>query len=167
MNIDLHRISYSFVLSVLFISMISVTNAQEMKNELKRKLRESLLNSKMQRSNQQYPSQNNLHQNQDVLKVSPTTKLPTKLNRFLIIDNVKENEIHINLNVTNSIPINMRPPGSVKYEFDGKKMHIRSNAGEMVKPSGYDFDPVRAIQRHKARKRQEKIDKILKAYGED
>lgn len=61
--------------------------------------------------------------------------------------------------------MNIRTRGSVKYEFDGKKMHIRSNAGEIANPSGQDFDPVRAIQRYKARKWQRKVDEIIRIYG--
>ena len=167
MYVNQRHILHTLFLSLLLFSTASVTHAQEIDKELKKKMKESLFNSEMQRSKQQYPDQINLHRHQEVLKVSPTTKLPTKLDRFINMKSFKENEVNINLNVTNAIPINMRPPGSVKYEFDGKQMHIRSNAGEMVRPSGNDFDPVRAIHRRKARKRQAKIDKIIKAYEED
>lgn len=60
--------------------------------------------------------------------------------------------------------MNVRPRGSVKYEFDEGKMNIRFNAVEIVKPSRIDLDPVRAFQSSKALKRKEKVDKIVKAY---
>ena len=44
-------------------------------------------------------------------------------------------------------------------------MHIRSNAGEIVNPTGQDFDPVRAIQDYNAKKSQEKVAEIVKAYS--
>ena len=168
MNVNLHRITYIFFLSVLFISLPNTTKAQELKDELKKQLKQSLLNSDMKHSEQMYqPNKINFQNDQEVLKVSPTTKLPTRLDRFRIINNLKDNEIKINLKVTNALPINVRPRGSVKYEFDGGKMNIRSNAGEVVKPSGIDLDPARAFQSAKARKRKEKVDKIVKAYALD
>ena len=168
MNIDLHRITYIFCLSVLFISMASITKAQEMRDEFKKKLRESLLHPDIQHSQQKHqPGQIDFHQNQEVLRVSPTTKLPTRFDRFRIINKLEQKQIKIDLNVTNSLPINVRPSGSVKYEFDGGKMQIRSNAGEVVNPSGQDFDPVRGFQRYNAKKRKEKVDKIVRAYGLD
>lgn len=162
----MHRITHIFILSVLFLLMASVTEAQEMKDEFKRQLRESLLNSEMESSQQMHqPRERRFHQRDEILRVSPTTKLPTRLDRILKIGKMKEEEIQIDLNVAKRQPMNIRPRGSVKYEFDGKQMHIRSNAGEVVTPSGQDLDPVRAIQRHKARKRQQKVDKIMQAYG--
>lgn len=154
MNINLHRNTYNLYLSIIFISMGSITMTQEMKDEFKRKLRESLFNSEMQPWQQMHQNfQRRFHQRDEILRVSPTLNLPTKLDRILKIGKVKVEEIQIDLNVTKVQPMNIRPYGSVKYEFDGKQMHIRSNAGEVVNPTGQDFDPVRAIQRHKARKR--------------
>lgn len=166
MNINLHRNTYNFYLSIIFISMGSITMAQEMKDEFKRKLRESPFNSEMQPSQHIHqPTLRRFHLRDEILRVSPTTKLPTRLDRILKIGKVKVKEIQIDLNATKVQPMNIRPYGSVKYEFDGKQMHIRSNAGEVVNPSEQDFDPVRAIQRHKARKRQRKVDEIIRIYG--
>ncbi|MDO5664254.1 MAG: hypothetical protein Q4G63_03225 [Bacteroidia bacterium] len=136
---------------------------------MKKKLRQSLIvpEQKPMQHKLQQPIQILPQQNQEILKVSPTTKLPTKFDRMQILHPPEKYEIHINFNVTNSMPINQRPAGSVKYEFDGKQMQIRSNAGEIVKPSGKDLDPVRAIQNYKARKRKKKVDRIKKAYGQN
>ena len=152
------------------ITVVSELNAQEFNDEMKKKLRQSLIvpeQKPLHYQPQQQPIKILPRQNQEVLKVSPTTKLPTKFDMIQILHPPEEYKIHLNLNVTNSIPINQRPTGSVKYEFDGRQMQIRSNAGEIVKPSGKDLDPVRAIQNHKARKRKEKVDRIKKAYGMD
>ena len=168
MNIHQHRITYIFLISALFISMSSITKAQDMNNEFKKKLRESLISPEMQQSQQRlYPGQREFEQRQEVLTVSPTTKLPTRFDRFRIARRLEDKEIRIDLNVTNSTPLNMRPIGSVKFEFDGRRMNARSNAGEMVRPSGMDLDPVRAFQRHNAAKRQEIINKIVRVYGMD
>ena len=166
MNKNLHSITHIFCVSILFIFTSSVTKAQEMNDELKKKLRQSLLNSEMEPSQQMYqPNHRRFQQEDEILRVSPTTKLPTKLDRFLNMGKMKEEEEEeVNSNVFKAQPMNIRPRGSVRYEFNGNRMHIRSNAGEVVKPSGHDFDPVRAIQRYKAKKRQQKVDKIMKAY---
>ena len=148
--------------------MASISRAQDMNDEFKKKLRQSLLSPEMNHSQHIYqPSQRNFQQSPDILTVSPTTKLPTRLDRFRIVPKLEDKLIRINLNVTNSTPINMRPSGSVRFEFDGERMNARSNAGEMVTPSGLDLDPVRAFQGYKAAKRQEKVNKIIKAYEMD
>ena len=148
--------------------MGSIAKAQDMNNEFKKKLRESLISPEMQHSQQRlYPGQREFEQKQEVLTVSPTTKLPTRLDRFRIVRRLEDKEIRIDLNVTNSTPLNMRPIGSVEFEFDGRRMNARSNAGEMVRPSGIDLDPVRAFQGYNAAKRQKAINKIMKAYGMD
>lgn len=148
--------------------MASITKAQDMNNEFKKKLRESLISPEMQQSQQRlYPGQREFEQRQEVLTVSPTTKLPTRLDRFRIARRLEDKEIRIDLNVTNSTPLNMRPIGSVMFEFDGRRMNARSNAGEMVRPSGMDLDPVRAFQRHNAAKRQEIVNRIVRVYEMD
>lgn len=168
MNTNLHRITNIFILSLLLISTASITKAQDMNDEFKKKLRQSLISPQMQHSQQMhYPGQREFEQRQDVLTVSPTTKLPTRLDRFRIVPKLEDKLVRINMNVTNSTPINMRPRGSMKFEFDGRRMNARSNAGEMVTPSGKDFDPVRAFQGYNAAKRQEKVNKIIKAYEMD
>ena len=168
MNTNLHRITNIFILSLLLISTASITKAQDMNDEFKKKLRQSLISPQMQHSQQMdYPGQREFEQRQEVLTVSPTTKLPTRLDRFRIVPKLEDKLVRINMNVTNSTPINMRPRGSMKFEFDGRRMNARSNAGEMVTPSGKDFDPVRAFQGYNAAKRQEKVNKIIKAYEMD
>ena len=147
MNTHLHRISYIFLLSSIFLSMASITKAQDMNDEFKKKLRQSLVKPNMKQSQQMHqPNQTKFRQNDEVLKVSPTTKLPTRLNRFIYISQLEVKEIDIDLRVTNAKTIHKIIPAQTK---------------------GSDFDPVRAIQRHKARKRQDKVDKILKVYGMD
>ena len=168
MNVNKQRVTYIFIISALSISISTITKAQDMKDEFKKKLKQSLLGPEMNHSQQIYqPAQRNFQQSSDILTVSPTTKLPTRLDRFRIVPKLEDKLIRINLNVTNSTPINMRPNGSVSFEFDGRRMNARSNAGEMVKPSGMDLDPVRAFQGYNAAKRQEKVNKIIKVYGMD
>jgi len=142
---QLHRITYIFLFSGIFMSLATITKAQDMNDELKKKLRKSLLQPEMKHSQQmQQPNQTKFQQPDKVLRVSPTTRLPTRLDRFINISQLELKEIDLNLGVTNA-----------------KTTHkiIPAQTG------GFDFDPVRAIQRHKARKRQKKVDKIVRAYG--
>ena len=64
----------------------------------------------------------------------------------------------------NAPPINVRPAGSTKFVHDGGRMSVRSNGGEVVNPSGFDFDPVRAIRNRRVEKRRQRLQKILDAY---
>lgn len=146
MNVNKNRVTYIFFISTLFISIASFSKAQDMNDEFKKKLRQSLLSPEMQQSHQMYqPGQRNFQQSPDILTVSPTTRLPTRLDRFINIDKLKNKEININPLVTNAETYKTIP----------------ANSG------GHDFDPVRAIQSYKARKRKEKVDKIVKAYALD
>ena len=111
-----------------------------------KQLRQSLQNSEMKHSQQIHqPYTIEAQKNQEVLKVSPTTRLPTRLDRFINIDKMKYKEVNINPLVTNAETYKTIP----------------------AKTSGADFDPVRAIQNHKARKRKKKVDRIVKAYSMD
>ena len=146
MNVKKRRKTYIFSLLILFISIASTTKAQDMKGEFKRQLRQSLQNSEMKHSQQIHqPYTIDAQKNQEVLKVSPTTRLPTRLDRFINIDKMKYKEVNINPLVTNAETYKTIP----------------------AKTSGADFDPVRAILNHKARKRKKKVDKIVKAYSMD
>lgn len=129
------------------MSMATITKAQELNDEFKKKLRQSLLESEMKHSQQMHqPNQTKFQQTDEVLRVSPTTKLPTRLDRFLDVSQLKLKDINIDLGVTNA---------KIRYKIIP------------AQTKGSDFDPVRAIQRHKARKRQNKVDKIIKAYEMD
>ncbi len=114
MNVKLHRITYIFLLSVLFISLPNTSNAQELKDELKKQLKQSLLDSDMKHYSQKMyqPNKIKFQNEQEVLKVSPTTKLPTRLDRFPIINSLKDNDLNINLRVTNAESYHTRPAQS-------------------------------------------------------
>ena len=137
----MHRIKSVFLLSALFITLASITNAQEINDELKKQLKQSLLNPKMNASKQMFqPFKLKTQKKQEVLRVSPTTQLPTRLDRFVDINSFAVEKVNLNIARTNSAPITTRS-------------------------SGMDFDPVHAIQRYKARKRKIKVDRIVRAYS--
>ena len=141
MKESMHRNTYILLFLLIFISTVTTTKAQKMNDELKKQLRQSLLNPKINHSEQMHQTfRIETQKDQEVLKVSPTTRLPTRLDRFIDINNYQGEKVNLNLKKTNSAPI-------------------------ITRPSGMDFDPVRAIQRHKARKRQKKVDRIVKAYS--
>ena len=146
MNVKKDRSTYILCLSILFISIVSTTKAQDMRGEFKKQLRQTLQNSDLKHSAQLYqPYTLDAQKNQEVLNVSTTTRLPTRLDRFINIEKMKYNEVNINPLVTNS--------------------EIYKTI--LARTSGADFDPVRAIQNYKARKRKEKVDRIVKACSTD
>ena len=156
-----------FLLTALFLLTANALHAQKTNDEFKKNLRKSLVMPEL-KPDMKFQSIQIQQYEKEVLKVSPDTELPTIFNRIRLLNSLPpEKRIHIEMEVTNSIPINERPRGSVKYEFNGREMQVRSNAGEKVVPSGRDLDPVRAIQRHNAKQRKKKVDKILKAYGQE
>ena len=114
-------------------------NAQDLNDEMKKRLRETIISP-------QNPSDlNTLNHNpqidKDILKVSPFTRLPTKIDRIILIEPINKYQMHLNLN--SSTPINQLPPGSVRYEFIGGKMMMISTAGQRVNPSGFGRGPIR------------------------
>ena len=75
MNVRTNRITYILCLFILFISIASTTKAQDMKDEFKKQLRQSLLNSDLKHSEQMHqPFTLDAQKNQEVLKVSPDRK---------------------------------------------------------------------------------------------
>lgn len=145
-------------IALLLTSYATLLRAQDLNEELKLKLRESLLTPGNPREFSQQ-QRIELQQKDDVLKVSPTTKLPTKSDRLLISPK-QEMKIHLNLDVTNSTPVNMRPRGSTAFVPNGRGMSIESNAGKLVVPSGKSFSPPGG----RSEKRRLKVKKIIETY---
>lgn len=158
----------SFCLSLFFIFGVSLLNAQDINEALKNRMRESIMTPDMpsrQLSNQQHLIQLNWDKGRsEVLRVSPNTRLPTKYDLIPIPPKKEEMKINMQIIPANASPINMLLPGSVEYFFDGKRMHIQSNAGKLVVPSGSDFDPVRSFRNMRTEKQRERLQRILKAY---
>jgi hypothetical protein len=156
------------LLLFFFIFGASLLNAQKKNEALKNRMQESIMTPGIplqQLSHQQHPFQLNLNKERsEVLKVSPITRLPTKYDLIPIPPKKEEMKINMQIIPTNASPINMLPPGSVEYFFDGKQMHIQSNAGMLVVPSGSDFDLVRSYKNKRKEKQREKLQRILKAY---
>lgn len=144
-------------LCVVFGLIVTELNAQDLNDEMKKRLRHSIIlpekqpeHTLLHHTPQLLPKQDN-----DILKVSPFSKLPTKGDRIQLLHPPEEYQIHIYTTVTNSTPINQLPRGSVRYEFVGKNMQMISTAGKMVVPSGSGGGPIR--------KRHKKSANILKA----
>lgn len=185
---------------IIAATAASKLNAQEFNDEMKKKLRQSLTVPE-QKPIQYQPKRANIQvlpqDNQEVLKVSPATKLPTKYDKIQVLHPPEEYEVHLNLNVTN---IGTRQLNRAKIDYSNGKFNAVPDArsitqwvqytrgdyglgiyaGEgsadwvykvrkLTTPpySGFDADPVRAIQSYKARKRKEKVDRIKKAYGQE
>ncbi|MBZ4651371.1 MAG: hypothetical protein JG761_171 [Proteiniphilum sp.] len=159
-----------FFLLLLFFPIFgaSLLNAQNINDALKNQMQESIMTPGiplLQQSHQQYPIQLNWDKERsEVLKVSPNTRLPTKYDLIPIPPKKEEMKINMQIIPANASPINMLPPGSVEYVFDGKQVHIQSNAGKLVVPSGSDFDLVRSYRNRRKEKQRERLQRILKAY---
>lgn len=155
-------------------------NAQEFNDEMKRNLRQSLLVPEQKRQQQLRPSLEIAPRyDKERLKISPTTKLPTKFDRIQLLHPPEKYKIYINPTVTN--------PG--RYQSDKAaidcstgKYHAVPDAGSISQwiqytggnyatgsssGKGFDADPIRAVQNRKARKRKEAVRKIKKIYGQD
>jgi len=187
-------------LCIIAATAASKLNAQEFNDEMKKKLRQSLTVPE-QKPMQYQPKRANIQvlpqDNQEVLKVSPATKLPTKYDKIQVLHPPEEYEVHLNLNVTN---IGTRQLNRAKIDYSNGKFNAVPDArsitqwvqytrgdhglgiyaGEgsadwvykvrkLTTPpySGFDADPVRAIQNYKVRRRKEKVDRIKKAYGQE
>jgi hypothetical protein len=193
--------AYFFIAVTAFVIFSEETDAQQTNEDFKYRLKESIKNSglnsgpKLQYQNPQQ-SQN---QNSGVLKVSPTTKLPTRYDNVISNWPVTPEEI---AKTEKEIAEKARIPGSsqpdraaINYS-DGKihpvpdarsisqfTQHTRDDYDlglyadddspewmrslrNYITPRyrNIDLDPVRNIQRYKAKKHKEQVDKIKQAY---
>lgn len=193
------KISILFFVCIVTATFVSELQAQEFNDEMKKKLRQSLIVPEQNPLEYKNPQTPQIHplQNPEVLKVSPTTKLPTKFDRIQILHPPEKYEIHLNLNVTNAgesqldratidystgkfnaVPDARSITQWVQYTRGdyGLGVYVGEGSADWVYKvskfttppySGFDADPVRAIKSHKARKRKVKVDRIKKAYGMD
>lgn len=98
-----HTSLYCFVLVATLFLVAENTHAQSINDEFKQKLKQSLKSNdphlKPELKHQPFQVQQD---QKDVLKVSPTTKLPSQFDKIELLEPlVPEQRIHINLNVTN------------------------------------------------------------------
>ena len=151
-------ISFFLPLTLLTLLLATEINAQDYNEEMKKKLRQSLITPE-NRPVVRQPHQSWLilpEPRQEVLKVSPVTRLPTKFDRIQINYMPEKYIVKIDLHPTNAPPINQRPTGSIRYWQNGNKLMIESTAGLRVVPSGYGAGPIR--------KRHKKKGNLLKAF---
>lgn len=162
-NEQMKNASCLIPLCILFGLIVTELHAQDLNDEMKKRLRQSLITPEKQSGEQQYQHSPQIlpEQDKEILKVSPTTRLPTRGDKIQLLNPPEKYKTHINTTVTNAPPINQRPAGSVRYEFVGKNMQIIPTGGQIVKPSGRDFDPIRT----RNRKRHERTDRLVKAYN--
>ena len=162
--------NYKGCVPIIFVLTLlpSFLNAQEMNDEFKKRMRESIMmpdNPPPQLLQHQNPLPLELQrENSEVLKVSPFTRLPTKYDIFLQSSKPVELEVKMHIIPSNAPPINMRPASSTEIVHESGKMSVRSNGGELVNPSGMDFDPVRSIKNRRLEKRRKRLQRMLDAY---
>lgn len=190
-----------FVLIVVLLAITQQVDAQKTDELFKNRLKESIKNSgldpapKLQYKNPQQ-SQN---QNSGVLKVSPTTKLPSRYDNVISNWPVTPEEI---VKTEKEIAEKARIPGSSQpdraaIDYSDGKIHPVPDARSISQFTQHtrndydlglytdddspewmrslrnfitpryrdiDLDPVRNIQRYKAKKHKEQVDKIKQAY---
>lgn len=149
---DKHCLVFSF----LFISCSFVVNAQDMKEAFRERIREMNVSTNMLQSQQQPSQMEQNTKNDEVLKVSPTTKLPTKGDRLKMLNPPSKYKVNMSATVTNAPPVNRYPVGTVKYVFDGRRMRMESVAGTTPRGATFDAGPIR--KRHK---KNENVLKLL------
>lgn len=139
-------------LCILFGLIVTEIAAQDLNDEMKKRLRQSLITPENQPEQQplQHNPQFQHEQSNDILKVSPFTKLPTKGDRIQLLNPPENYKIEINTTVTNSTPIGVRPRGSVRYEFVGKNMQMIPTAGTRPPSATFDNGPIRKRHKRKA-----------------
>lgn len=143
-----------FPLYVVLTLLASDAYAQDLNDEMKKRLLESAIKPELNFNFVPEVHTPKLFNEQpEVLKVSPYTKLPTRFDRLNLLVPPRQ-EVQINFNT--KVPINQRPPGSTRFEFVGNRMMIIPTGGQIVTPSGMDSGPIR--------KRHKKGENILKAF---
>jgi hypothetical protein len=95
-----------FLLMALFASVALKLNAQDFNEEFRRRLRQEMIQPEIRPlPQQQQPTFNRplpqQPQQQEVLRVSPTTTLPTKYDRVQTVHQPEQFRVNINLNYTN------------------------------------------------------------------
>jgi hypothetical protein len=146
---------------------------QQTGDDFKRKLHQSLKSDFPGfKPELKYQPQQVEQYNDDVLKVSPTTKLPTKYDDLLSAP-LPPDTLRVKIDMPDLKP----KPLLDKIDYSNKKMLPdavpSSLQSKILRPIGPsisipvgDLDPVRAIQAYKRAKRQKKIDRIKKVYSE-
>lgn len=142
---------------LILIVYTSISKAQSLNDEFKLKLRESLTAPpELPPGLGSHVPKIEIEPEKKILKVSPTTKLPSKFDKIITIPRP---EIKLNLKTTNSSPYNVRPRGSSEFMFDGRQMRIMSTAGQTVIPTGRNFG-----SSTKKDRQYQKVKKLMKAY---
>lgn len=167
-----HHIACIFFMTSILVIVAENACAQQINDEFKRHLKQSLI------TNDPNPKSEFKHQpivqpqdEKDKLKVSPTTRLPTRLDKIQLLEPVSpEERVNIHLIVTNRKDSMVL--GKRYYSIKGVPESVRYMGGDGGASVGVsvtvgDFDPIRTIQRRKQRERQKKIDKIKQVYGQD
>ena len=164
---------------LLLIVILAITTkqsyAQQTNDEFKLKLKQSLktddINLKPELKYQQIEIEKS---HKEVLKVSPTTKLPTKFDRIQVLYPPDKYEINLDLsgiNLKKNLATNQIDYSTGKYNAVPDARSISqwtqySGQGAGASVNVGDLDPVRAVNRYKARKRKVKVDRIKKVYGQ-
>jgi len=137
---------------ILFLSLAQKNNAQEseLKEEMRRWLREQMIQLDLRTPLQEqqppilsFPQiQHQLQRQPEILRVSPTTRLPSYLDRVLTESSLEEKHRNMrrNMCMEHLPPINVPPPGSVAFDVDDRgRGVIRNTAGIPVVPTGNDI----------------------------
>lgn len=98
-----HSIKYGLFSLAVLVFAAGTTYAQQTDDEFRQKLRHSLINNDPEmKSGLKHQPLVRQQDGKDILKVSPTTKLPTRLDRIQLLEPIlPEEKIHIHFTITN------------------------------------------------------------------
>lgn len=169
------EVKYCILVAVIVLITSENMHAQTVTDDFKKQLKSNLRKEiNFERDFHYQAITPTLNEKDEILTVSPTTKLPNRYDKiFNIPPKLTPN---ICMKVTSS-KNNML--GENDY-FTGKVIAIpnsqsimqsahytRGDKSEGLSISNLDLDPVRAYQDYKARKRKVKVNRIKRAYGQE
>lgn len=136
------------VFTILFVSCTFAISAQDMKEAFRERIRQFEVPQDIKHSESGVPKPEQLSIKKDeVLKVSPTTRLPTKGDYILTLNPPEKYKVNVTIKNANSSPLDQYPRGAVKYVFDGRSMRMESVGGTRPRGATFDLGPIR--KRHK------------------
>jgi hypothetical protein len=171
-----------FLLIVLLASIALKLNAQDFNEEFRRRLRQEMIQPEIRPlPQQQQPTFNRplpqQQQQQEILRVSPTTRLPTRYDRIQTIHQPEQFRVNINLNYTNEDRSQVArsridyATGSFNPIPDSRSIaqQAQNGIGASRGIGGGSInvgtlDPVRAINNRRAGRRAARLDTILREF---
>ena len=147
MNTGNYTIRLLFIIFLASVAQKANAQESELNETMRRWLREQNERTiepdfRLPQQPQQFPQIQHQQRQQEVLRVSPTTRLPSYLDRLQTGSSLEEKyrNMRRNMCMEHLPPINVRPDGSTAFDVDNRgRGIIRTTAGQVVVPTGNDI----------------------------